>query len=84
MLWFVCFQFVVDCVDFFVNFGVCYIFYFYQIVGGNFFNLIMELVEYDLVKRLICIFCLFFQDLFNYWMVVMFFKYKNGLYYCVF
>ncbi len=80
MLRFACSQLVVDRVDPLVNPGVRYTPHLHQIVGGNSFNLTMEPVTYDLVKRSTCTSCSFVQDLSNYWTAVMFFKHRNGSY----
>ena len=83
MLRFACSQLVVDRVDPLVNPGVRYTPHLHQIVGGNSFNLTMEPVVFDLVKRSTCTSCSFVQDLSNYWTAVMFFKAKNGTYHRV-
>jgi hypothetical protein len=80
MLRFACSQLVVDRVDPLVNPAMRYTPHLHQIVGGNSFNLTMEPVTYDLVKRSTCTSCSFVQDLSNYWTAVMFFKHRNGSY----
>jgi hypothetical protein len=80
MLRFACSQLVVDRVDPIVNPGVRYTPHLHQIVGGNSFNLTMDIQSHDLAAQSSCTSCTFAQDLSNYWTAVMFFKAKNGTY----
>lgn len=54
-------------------------FYVYQIVGGNMFNVIMDFNRYNIGEEVICIICIFFEDFFNYWMVIFYFCVCNGI-----
>ncbi|KAK3684093.1 hypothetical protein B0T22DRAFT_431934 [Podospora appendiculata] len=80
MLRFACSQLVVDRIDPLVNPGVRYTPHLHQIVGGNSFNLTMDIDKHDLAAQSTCTSCTFSQDLSNYWTAVMFFKAKNGTY----
>ena len=83
MLRFACSQLVVDRVDPLVNPGIRYTPHLHQIVGGNSFNLTMEIGKHDLAAKSTCTSCSFVQDLSNYWTAVMFFKARNGSYHRV-
>ncbi|KAK3387896.1 hypothetical protein B0H63DRAFT_166271 [Podospora didyma] len=80
MLRFACSQLVVDRIDPLVNPGQRYTPHLHQIVGGNSFNLTMDINNHDLAAKSTCTSCSFVQDLSNYWTAVMFFKAKNGTY----
>ncbi|KAK3372975.1 hypothetical protein B0T24DRAFT_702360 [Lasiosphaeria ovina] len=80
MLRFACSQLVVDRIDPLVNPGVRYTPHLHQIVGGNSFNLTMDIGKHDLAAQSSCTSCTFNEDLSNYWTAVMFFKAKNGTY----
>lgn len=71
MLCFLCLQFVVECIDLLVFLGMVYIFYMYQIVGGDLFQ--FDMFEFYNFVGLFCILCFYIQDKFNYWIVVMYF-----------
>lgn len=79
MLRFACSQLVVDRVDPLVNPGVKYTPHLHQIVGGNSFNVTMDLNTHDLASST-CTSCSFKQDKSNYWTAVMFYKARNGTY----
>jgi hypothetical protein len=79
MLRFACSQLVVDRVDPLVNPGMTYTPHLHQIVGGNSFNVTMDLNNHDLAAST-CTSCSFKQDKSNYWTAVMFYKAKNGTY----
>jgi hypothetical protein len=80
MLRFACSQLVVDRVDPLVNPGLKYSPHLHQIVGGNSFNITMDVSTHDLPSKSTCTSCSFKEDLSNYWTAVMFFKSKNGTY----
>ncbi|KAF2634832.1 hypothetical protein P280DRAFT_438073 [Massarina eburnea CBS 473.64] len=52
----------------------------HQIIGGNSFNVSMDIASHDLVKESTCTSCQFTEDFSNYWTAVLFFKAKNGTY----
>ncbi|EPE26605.1 hypothetical protein GLAREA_02518 [Glarea lozoyensis ATCC 20868] len=80
MLRFACSQLVVDRVDPLVNPGIKYTPHLHQIVGGNSFNVSMDINSHDLVSKSSCTSCSFKEDFSNYWTAVMFFKARNGTY----
>jgi len=52
----------------------------HQIIGGNSFNISMDIGKHDLVKQSTCTSCQFTEDFSNYWTAVVFFKARNGTY----
>jgi hypothetical protein len=80
MLRFACSQLVVDRVNPVVQPGTPSAADLHQIVGGNSFNLTMDLATHDLPGLSPCTSYSFKEDFSNYWTAVMFFKSKNRTY----
>ncbi|KJR82114.1 uncharacterized protein SPSK_03490 [Sporothrix schenckii 1099-18] len=75
-----CSSLTVQRIDPLVNPGMSPSSHLHQVIGGNSFNVTMDVATHDLAAQSTCTTCSFSEDFSNYWTATLFFKARNGSY----
>ncbi|KAK3368759.1 hypothetical protein B0H63DRAFT_535257 [Podospora didyma] len=78
LLRFGCARLTVQRLDPLVNPGQIPSAHLHQIIGGNSFNVSMDIAKHDLPTLSTCTSCQFSEDFSNYWTAVLYFRARNG------